>query len=237
MKKQIPDWTSSNILRSRGEVVGLKYFPKVPTKLLLKNGLFYSSIIIVLQIIIYSIIFSYSLLLSSEIKKLEPESLESDNLTKLVNNSNKEINRIKNTNKKIAKKIFEQKSFYALMKELSNINLKSISLDQIALSKDILKIRGKVPSSKGLQKINSLILSLNNSSFIQKDSFKLLQLEAKELSGNVGTIKEKIKVVKFDIEGNIKQDYNEISLDYLEELSASGIANRYKKVIDQGFER
>ena len=39
------------------------------------------------------------------IKKLEPESLDSDNLTQLVNNSNKEIKNIKNTNKKIAKKI------------------------------------------------------------------------------------------------------------------------------------
>ncbi len=237
MKKQIPDWTSSNILRSRGQEVGLKYFPKIPTKRLIKNGLFYASIILVLQIIIYSIIFSYSFLLSSKIKKLEPESLDSDNLTQLVNNSNKEIKNIKNTNKKIAKKIFEQKSFYALMKELSNINLKSISLDQITLSKDILIIKGKVPSASGLQKINSLILSLNNSAFIKKDSFKLLQLETKEISSNVGTINEKIKVTTFDIQGSIKQDYNDISLNYLQELSAIGITNRFKKVIDQGFER
>tara|TARA_B100000886_G_C20426200_1_gene494147 strand:+ start:3612 stop:4325 length:714 start_codon:yes stop_codon:yes gene_type:complete len=237
MKKQIPDWTSSNILRSRGEELGLKYFPKIPTKRLIVNGLFYASIILGLQIILYSIIFSYSFLLSNKIKKLEPQSLESDNLTLLVNSSNKEINKIKNKNKEIAVKIFEQKSFYALMKELSNINLKSISLDQIALSKDVIKIKGKVPSASGLQKINSFILSLNNSVFIKKDSFKLLQLETKEISRNIGTINKKIKVTKFDIEGTINQDYNDISLDYLKELSALGISNRFKKVIDQGFDR
>ena len=231
------DWINSILLKERGNEIGLKSFPKIPTKKLIKNGLFYGFIILILQSIFYSIILVYSVLLDNKIKKLEPEALNFDNLSKLINASNKEINLLTKTNKDISERILDQKSLFALMQELNKVNLKEVSLSKIILEKDNIKIEGMVSYPRSLQKINGFILSLNNSKFILKDSFKLVKLITKDANiKNLGNI-DKIKITSFEIKGNIRNNYNHISLEYLDDLQAFGISNRFKKVIDQGYER
>ena len=47
----------------------------------------------------------------------------------------------------------------------------------------------------------------------------------------------KIGVIAFTISGNIKNFYDNVSINYLEKIGAQGLSNKFKLLIEEKFER
>ena len=139
---------------------------------------------------------------------------------------------------KIASSIFKQKSLIALLNEISDNSPKALSLNEINLKENKLIIKGFTPEPSAISKTNSFILSLNQSQLMANNSFQLDEAIGKDIIFDATKSKEsKIGVIAFTISGNIKNFYDNVSINYLEKIGAQGLSNKFKLLIEEKFER
>ena len=111
-------------------------------------------------------------------------------------------------------------------------------MNEINLKENKLVIKGFTPEPSAISKTNSFILSLNQSQLMANNSFQLDEAIGKDIIFDPTKSKEsKIGVIAFIISGNIKNFYDNVSINYLEKIGAQGLSNKFKLLIEEKFER
>ena len=89
-----------------------------------------------------------------------------------IKTKNKEFNL---TNNRIIKDIINIKSGSSIIKEITLIIPKFISLNNLSLINNKIEFKGTVNQKNGLENINILIIKINQSEFFKSDATKLIQ--------------------------------------------------------------
>ena len=107
----------------------------------------------------------------------------------------------------------------ALFKEITLIIPKDIQLLKLSSRDDLLIMNAKLSNDEYLKTINSFLLNLDKSNFINFEDFDLKEVSVKERDLEV-------KSYLIAITTKVSTDYREINEKYLIKLGSYGLSNR-----------
>tara|TARA_Y100001968_G_C19368795_1_gene723984 strand:- start:632 stop:1321 length:690 start_codon:yes stop_codon:yes gene_type:complete len=184
---------------------------------------------ILLSIISYFSIWTYSREVQSFEKLLLEQSKEYDKLILIHKKLLVDVNNVYTNNKNIAKTLISKKSATAILENIRMLIPNVIKLEGLKINDKILEIRGSAPEEEGIRNINSFILKLKKSKFFDEDSIKL-----KRIWIFMSAISE-YPETKFIVELKYK-NLNDVELEkYLKKFKAYGFANRVKYIRREGL--
>ncbi len=125
-------------------------------------------------------------------------------------------------NNELAIAISGLKSGSALLTEISQIMPQEITLEEISLDENDLKLSGIAPYSNGVSMVNSFILRLKDSMFFEKDQIFLNEIT----TINPGIDGAKKYLIDFDIIAGLNNNIIQINKSKLEKLNSKGLARR-----------
>ena len=208
-----------DLLRKRRESNYLAdpYF--VDTNKYIKKGIFSGLILIMISLII-GIPFIFRIkFLENQKEKLKPFTEQYDLLLNKIDKESKQLKEIAKFNKDLKNSIININSSSALFKEISLIIPKDIQILELNSKGNSLLIKAKVYNEKYLGALNSFLLNLDNSEFIEFNDIDLKEI--KSFNSNA-----KNKEFLFEINTKVSTEYSKLNNNYLIKLGSYGLFNR-----------
>ena len=140
-------------------------------------------------------------------------------LQKKIDQESKLLKEIAKFNRELKNSILNINSSSALFKEISLIVPQDIQLLELISNGNSLFMKAKVSNEKYLGALNSFLLSLDKSEFIEFEDIDLKEIK----SQNSNT---KIKEYLFEIKTQVSDDYGRLNKNYLIKLGSYGLFNR-----------
>ena len=208
-----------DLLRKRRESNNLAdpYF--IDTRKYIKKGI-YSGVVLISISLILGIPFIFrTKFLENQKEKLNIYVEEYDSLLKNIDQESKQLKEIAKFNKDLRNSILNISSSSALFKEVALIIPKDIQLLEFNSKGNSLFMKAKVSNKKYLGAINSFLLNLDNSEFVEFDNIDL-----KEIKHNKSNKEDQGYL--FEINTNISTNYSQLNKNYLIKLNSYGLFNR-----------
>ena len=208
-----------DLLRKRRESNNLpdQYF--IDTRKYIKKGI-YSGVVLVSISLILGIPFIFrTKFLENQKDKLKIYIEEYDSLVENIDRESKQLKEIAKFNKDLRDSILNISSSSALFKEVALIIPKDIQLLEFNSKGNSLFMKAKVSNKKYLGSLNSFLLNLDNSEFVEFDNIDLKEI--KSINSNTED-----KEYLFEINTNISTNYSLLNRNYLIKLGSYGLFNR-----------
>ena len=208
-----------DLLRKRrdGNNLAEPYF--VDTNKYIKKGIFSGLVLIVISLIL-GIPFIFRInFLENQKNKLRIFTEEYDALQKKIDQESKSLKEIAKFNRELKNSIINISSSSALLKEISLIIPKDIQLLELTSKGSSLSMKSKVSNEKYLGALNSFLLNLDNSEFVEFDNIDLKEIKT------LGSKTENNQYL-FDINTRVSNDYSSLNNNYLIKLGSYGLLNR-----------
>ena len=208
-----------DLLRKRRESNNLAdpYF--IDTRKYIKKGI-YSGLILISISLISGIPFIFrTKFLENQKDKLNIYVEEYDSLVKNIDREQKQLKEIAKFNKNLRNSILNISSSSALFKEIALIIPKDIQLLEFNSKGNSLIMKAKVSNKKYLGSLNSFLLNLDKSAFVEFDNIDLKEI--KSINSNTED-----KGYLFEINTNISTNYSQLNKNYLIKLGSYGLFNR-----------
>ena len=191
----------------------------IDTNKYIKNGI-YSGLIIIIISFILGIPFIFRInFLEDKKDKLKPITQEYDLLVENLDQESKQLKQISKFNKDLKNSIINISSSSALLKEIALIIPRDMQLLELTSKGNSLFIKAKLSNEKYLGALNSFLLNLDGSDFVE---FKDIHLkEIKSLNSNNDD-----KEYLFEINTKTSTNYSRINKNYLIKLGSYGLFNR-----------
>ena len=207
-----------DLLRKRREDTYLLMPYFVDTKKYLKKGIYLG-----LTLISISVIVGLSFILRTNILEKKKSDIknfvdEYDSLQIKLNNESQQLKNVASFNENLKNAILNISSSSALLKEISNIVPRNIKLVDFENDNSFLILKGEIYGDRPLELANALLLSLNNSEFINFDEIDFSDIKINE--------DKDAKTFTLNVKTNITNDYKVINKKYLKKLGSNGLANR-----------
>ena len=208
-----------DLLRNRRESNYLAdpYF--IDTKKYIKKGILSGLILISITLILGIPFIFRTKFLENQKSKLKSSTEEYDLLEKKLDQESKQLKEIAKFNKDLKNSILNISSSSALLKEISLIIPKDIQLFELTSKGNNLLMKAKLYDQKYLGTLNSFLLNLDNSEFIEFNNIDLKEIK----SGNKNN---KDKVYLFEINTKVSTNYSQLNKNYLIKLGSYGLFNR-----------
>jgi len=208
-----------DLLRNRRESNYLAdpYF--IDTKKYIKKGILSGLILISISLILGIPFIFRTKFLENQKSKLKSSIEEYDLLEKKLDQESKQLKEIAKFNKDLKNSILNISSSSALLKEISLIIPKDIQLFELTSKGNTLFMKAKLYDQKYLGTLNSFLLNLDNSEFIEFNNIDLKEIK----SGNKNN---KDKVYLFEINTKVSTNYSQLNKNYLIKLGSYGLFNR-----------
>ena len=195
----------------------------IDTRKYIKRGI-YSGLILISISLILGIPFIFRIkFLEKQKDKLNIFIKEYDSLVENINRESKQLKEIAKFNKDLRNSILNISSSSALFKEVALIIPKDIQLLEFNSKGNSLFMKAKVSNKKYLGALNSFLLNLDNSEFIEFDNIDLKEI--KFINSNAED-----RGYLFEISTNISNNYNLINKNYLIKLGSYGLFNRLNRL-------
>ena len=208
-----------DLLRKRRESNNLpdQYF--IDTRKYIKKGI-YSGVVLVSISLILGIPFIFrTKFLENQKDKLNIYIKEYDSLVEDIDRESKQLKEIAKFNKNLRNSILNISSSSALFKEVALIIPENIQLLEFDSKGNSLFMKAKVSNKKYLGSLNSFLLNLDNSEFVEFDNIDLKEI--KSINSNTED-----KEYLFEINTNISTNYSLLNRNYLIKLGSYGLFNR-----------
>ena len=208
-----------DLLRNRrdGNNLAEPYF--VDTNKYIKKGIFSGLVLIVISLIL-GIPFIFRInFLENQKNKLRIFTEEYDALQKKIDQESKSLKEIAKFNRELKNSIINISSSSALLKEISLIIPKDIQLLELTSKGSSLSMKSKVSNEKYLGALNSFLINLDNSEFVEFDNIDLKEIKT------LGSKTENNQYL-FDINTRVSNDYSSLNNNYLIKLGSYGLLNR-----------
>lgn len=208
-----------DLLRKRrdGNNLAEPYF--VDTNKYIKRGIFSGLVLIVISLIL-GIPFIFRInFLENQKNKLRIFTEEYDALQRKIDQESKSLKEIAKFNRELKNSIINISSSSALLKEISLIIPKDIQLLELTSKGSSLSMKSKVSNEKYLGALNSFLLNLDNSEFVEFDNIDLKEIKT------LGSKTENNQYL-FDINTRVSTDYSSLNNNYLIKLGSYGLLNR-----------
>ncbi len=208
-----------DLLRNRRESNYLAdpYF--IDTKKYIKKGILSGLILISISLILGIPFIFRTKFLENQKSKLKSFTEEYDLLEKKLDQESKQLKEIAKFNKDLKNTILNISSSSALLKEISLIIPKDIQLFELTSKGNNLFMKAMLYDQKYLGTLNSFLLNLDNSEFIEFNNIDLKEIK----SGNTNN---KDKVYLFEINTKVSTNYSQLNKNYLIKLGSYGLFNR-----------
>ena len=208
-----------DLLRKRRDSNNLAAPYFVDTYKYIKKGIF-SGLVLIFLTLILGIPFIFRIkFLENQKVKLKPFTDEYDTLLKNVNQESKQLKEIAKFNKNLRNSILNISSSSALFKEIALIIPKDIQLLEFNSKGNSLFMKAKISNKKYLGALNSFLLNLDNSEFVEFDNIDLKEIKT------LGSKTENNQYL-FDINTRVSTDYSSLNNNYLIKLGSYGLLNR-----------
>ena len=208
-----------DLLRKRRESNNLPdpYF--IDTRKYIQKGI-YSGVVLISISLILGIPFIFrTKFLENQKDKLNIYIKEYDSLVENIDRESKQLKEIAKFNKNLRNSILNISSSSALFKELALIIPEDIQLLEFNSKGNSLFMKAKVSNKKYLGSLNSFLLNLDNSEFVEFDNIDLKEI--KSINSNIED-----KGYLFEISTNISTNYSLLNSNYLIKLGSYGLFNR-----------
>ena len=208
-----------DLLRKRRESNNFAdpYF--IDTRKYIKKGI-YSGLILISISLISGIPFIFrTKFLENQKDKLNIYVEQYDSLVGNIDREQKQLKEIAKFNKNLRNSILNISSSSALFKEIALIIPKDIQLLEFNSKGNSLIMKAKVSNKKYLGSLNSFLLNLDNSAFVEFDNIDLKEI--KSINSNTEN-----KGYLFEINTNISTNYSQLNKNYLIKLGSYGLFNR-----------
>ena len=208
-----------DLLRKRRESNNLAdpYF--IDTRKYIQKGI-YSGVVLISISLILGIPFIFrTKFLENQKDKLNIYIKEYDSLVENIDRESKQLKEIAKFNKNLRNSILNISSSSALFKELALIIPEDIQLLEFNSKGNSLFMKAKVSNKKYLGSLNSFLLNLDNSEFVEFDNIDLKEI--KSINSNIED-----KGYLFEISTNISTNYSLLNSNYLIKLGSYGLFNR-----------
>ena len=191
----------------------------IDTQKYIKRGI-YSGLILISISLILGIPFIFRIkFLEKQKDKLNIFIEEYDSLVENIDRESKQLKQIAKFNKDLRNSILNISSSSALFKEVALIIPKDIQLLEFNSKGNSLFMKAKVSNKKYLGALNSFLLNLDNSEFVEFNNIDLKEIK----SINTNT---EDKGYLFEINTNISTNYSLLNKNYLIKLGSYGLFNR-----------
>ena len=191
----------------------------IDTQKYIKRGI-YSGLILISISLILGIPFIFRIkFLEKQKDKLNIFIKEYDSLVENINRESKQLKEIAKFNKDLRNSILNISSSSALFKEVALIIPKDIQLLEFNSKGNSLSMKAKVSNKKYLGTLNSFLLNLDNSEFVEFDNIDLKLI--KSINSNTED-----KGYLFEINTNISSNFSLLNKNYLIKLGSYGLFNR-----------
>ena len=195
----------------------------IDTKKYIKKGIISGLILIAISFILGIPFISKIKILENKKSKFKVFGDQYDLLEKKLDEESKELKKIRNFNNKLKNSIVNISSSSALFKEISLIIPKNIQLLDFKSEPNFLKMKAKLTGKKYLETINSFLLNLDKSEFIEFDEIDLKEIK---VSNEISNSQSNEKSYLFNINTKVSTKYSDINEKYLIKLGANGLLNR-----------
>ncbi len=208
-----------DLLRNRRESNNLadRYF--IDTNKYIKKGIYSGLVLISISLILGIPFISRTRFLEDQKDKLKPVTEEYDSLVEKINQESMQLKKIAKFNRELKNAILNISSSSALFKEISLIIPKDIQLLELNSKGNTLIMRARVNNEKYLGILNSFLLNLDNSEFIEFD-----KIDFKEII-SVKPITKQDEYL-FEINTSVSTNYSQLNKNYLIKLGSYGLFNR-----------
>ena len=210
-----------DLLRKRRDSNNLAEPYFVDTNKYIKKGIFSGLILIIISLILGVPFIFRAKFLENQKNKLKPFTVEYDSLVIKIDKESKLLKEIAQFNKELKNSIMNINSSSAFLKEIALIIPKDIQLLELTSQGNSLVMRATVSNEKYLGALNSFLLNLDNSEFIEFDNIDLKEIK----SANSNT---ESKNYLFNIKTKISNNYSLLNKNYLIKLGSYGLFNRLK---------
>ena len=210
-----------DLLRKRRDSNNLAEPYFVDTNKYIKKGIFSGLILITISLILGVPFIFRAKFLENQKNKLKPFTVEYDSLVIKIDKESKLLKEIAQFNKELKNSIMNINSSSAFLKEIALIIPKDIQLLELTSQGNSLVMRATVSNEKYLGALNSFLLNLDNSEFIEFDNIDLKEIK----STNSNT---ESKNYLFNIKTKISNNYSLLNKNYLIKLGSYGLFNRLK---------
>tara|TARA_B100000161_G_scaffold256124_1_gene218923 strand:- start:2556 stop:3245 length:690 start_codon:yes stop_codon:yes gene_type:complete len=210
-----------DLLRKRRDSNNLAEPYFVDTNKYIKKGIFSGLILITISLILGVPFIFRAKFLENQKNKLKPFTVEYDSLVIKIDKESKLLKEIAQFNKELKNSIMNINSSSAFLKEIALIIPKDIQLLELTSQGNSLVMRATVSNEKYLGALNSFLLNLDNSEFIEFDNIDLKEIK----SANSNT---ESKNYLFNIKTKISNNYSLLNKNYLIKLGSYGLFNRLK---------
>ena len=208
-----------DLLRKRRESNNFAEPYFIDTRKYIKKGI-YSGLILISISLISGIPFIFrTKFLENQKDKLNIYVEEYDSLVKNIDREQKQLKEIAKFNKNLRNSILNISSSSALFKEIALIIPEDIQLLEFNSKGNSLIMKAKVSNKKYLGSLNSFLLNLDNSAFVEFDDIDLKEI--KSINSNTED-----KGYLFEINTNISTNYSQLNKNYLIKLGSYGLFNR-----------
>ena len=208
-----------DLLRKRRESNNLAdpYF--IDTRKYIKKGIYSGAVLISISLILGIPFIFRTKFLENQKDKLNIYIKEYDSLVENIDRESKQLKEIAKFNKNLRNSILNISSSSALFKELALIIPEDIQLLEFNSKGNSLFMKAKVSNKKYLGSLNSFLLNLDNSQFVEFDNIDLKEI--KSINSNIED-----KGYLFEISTNISTNYSLLNSNYLIKLGSYGLFNR-----------
>ena len=208
-----------DLLRKRREINNLASPYFVDTYKFVKKGILSGLVLIVVSLILGIPFIFRTKFLENQKDKLKIFTDEYDLLVEKIDIESKQLKEIAKFNKNLRNSILNISSSSALFKEIALIIPKDIQLLEFNSKGNSLSMKAKVSNKKYLGSLNSFLLNLDNSAFVEFDDIDLKEI--KSINSNTED-----KEYLFKVNTNISTNYSLLNKNYLIKLGSYGLFNR-----------
>ena len=208
-----------DLLRKRRESNNLPSPYFIDTNKYIKKGIFSGLILISISLILGIPFIFRTKFLEQQKDKLRPFIEEYDLLARNIDKESKQLKEIAKFNKDLKNSIINISSSSALFKEISLIIPRDIQLFEFKSKGNLLFMKAKVSHEKYLGALNSFLLNLDDSEFVEFDNIDLKEIK----SLNSNTLN---KEYLFEINTKVSTNFRKLNKNYLIKLGSYGLFNR-----------
>ena len=209
-----------DLLRKRRESNSFQEPFFIDTRKFIIKGIYIGLSIISLSLLVGVIFMVRSNIIQRKKTVIKPLVDEYNSLQLKLDIESKQLKSIAEFNRNLKNSIVNISSSSALLSEISLRIPNNIQLINLNSSNSLLTLKGQVSDSKTFDSINSFLIGLDNSKFINFSDIDLGDIKVKEKD------LESSKYFVFDITTKITSDFEEINQKYLKILGSQGLSNR-----------
>ena len=208
-----------DLLRNRRESNNFAAPHFVDTNKYIKKGIFSGLVLIVISLIL-GIPFIFRIkFLENQKDKLTIFSEEYNSLLENLDKESKQLKEIAKFNKDLKNSIINISSSSALFKEIALIIPSDMQLLELTSKGNSLFMKAKLSNEKYLGVVNSFLINLNSSEFVEFNDIDLKEIKSLNSNNND-------KEYLFEIKTKISTNYSRINKNYLIKLGSYGLFNR-----------